>query len=402
MPVNRKLLSIATTALLLLSGCSSQPGEENGSASGAAPFADMPALDIEEVGKSENLQGLYKDSWVFAHDLNFNTLGRGKIMVIDAGADVRNYRGQIDADQFATFLQSSKRNELYVAETFYSRGSRGQRTDVVTVYDQGTLKTTGEILLPNNNRGMSVTQKNAFRLTNDQKFALVFTFTPSSGVAVIDLDSKKLVNEIDIPGCSLIYPRGARGFASLCGDGKMVAFQLDASGKVTDTFETKAFNDIDNDAMFMKAGVVGNIFYFPTYGGNLQAVSLGEGEPNIAPKWHFAGDSGWGPSGWQVVTADTNGLVYVLMREAVEEGDHKIGGSEVWVLDPAKKSIVRKIELKNGGFSIEATRATQPLLIVTNASMGLDVYDLSSDKHLREIGGFMSSEAFVLHAVEMQ
>lgn len=94
MPVNQKLLSIAATVTLLLSACSSQSGDENGSGSGAAPLADIPALDIEETGKSENLQDLYKDSWVFAHDLNFNTIGRGKIMVIDAGADVRNYRGQ--------------------------------------------------------------------------------------------------------------------------------------------------------------------------------------------------------------------------------------------------------------------------------------------------------------------
>ena len=406
----KKLLMIAAALVFsafTLSGCSEDSDSGNGSASEEAPFAAQPALPSETPGKSETLRGLYKDTWFFAHDMNFNTLGRGKIMVIDAvaaepaTASVKHYRGQVDADQFATFVQSSKRNELYVAETFYSRGSRGKRTDAVTIYDKDTLQTVGEVLLPNNNRHMSVAQKNAFRLTNDQKFALVFTFTPSTGVAVIDLDSRTLVNEIDIPGCSLIYPAGKRGFASLCGGGGLVAFDLDGRGKVTKTTKVKPFNDIDNDAMFMKAGVVGDLYYFPTYSGNLQTLDLGEGEPVISPKWKFAGESGWGPSGWQVVTADRSGLVYVLMREAVEEGDHKIGGTQVWILDPTKKQVLDKIKLRNGGLSIEATQSQKPLLIVTNADMMLDVYDLSTGEHLREIGGFLSSQAFTLHAVEM-
>lgn len=398
--IKKSLPTAAIISLLILSGCSS-PSDNESSSEQSAAFANMPALAIEDIGVVETLKGQYDGNWIFAHDLNFNTLGRGKIMVIDAAAEKRHYRGQIDADQFATFTQSAKRNELYVAETFYSRGSRGKRTDVVSIYDQDSLKNIGEILLPNNNRGMMVTQKNAFRLTNDQKFALVFTFTPSSGVAVIDLDNRIVANEIDIPGCSLIYPKGDRGFATLCGDGTLVAFELDANGKVTSSSESKAFNDIDSDAMFMKAGVVGENYYFPTYTGQLQAVTLGSGEPVVADKWNFASDSGWGPSGWQVISADAQGLIYVLMREAVKEGDHKFGGSQVWVLNPTEQKIVRKIDLDGGGFSIEVTRAEKPLLFVTNASMTFDVYDLSNDKLLRNIGGFHSSEAFVLHAAEM-
>lgn len=399
MRVSKLFATFASASALLLSACGGFGTDQADDAD--APFANMPALEVEEIGITETLAGQYTDNWVFAQDMNFNTLGRGKVMVIDAGGTVKNFRGQVDADQFASFVQSSKRNTLYVAETFYSRGSRGTRTDVVTIYDRDTLKTVGEIILPNSNRGMSVVQKNSFRLTNDQKFALLFTFTPSSGVAVIDLDSRKIVNEIDIPGCSLIYPRGDRGFASLCGDGTMVAYDLDGAGKVIANFETKAFNDIDNDPMFMKAAVIGNISYFPTFDGNLQAVTFGAGAPKIGTKWRFAGDSGWGPSGWQVITADVNGLVYVLMREAVKEGDHKIGGSQIWVLDPVKKEMIRKIDLKNGGFSIEATKSKSPLLMVTNEAMSIDVYDLSSDKHVREIGGFLSSQPYVLDAAEL-
>lgn len=400
MLVRKNLGPTVIVCLMVLSGCSSQSNKEQSPNEGA-PFANMPALAIEGIGVVETLKGQYDTNWIFAHDLNFNTLGRGKIMVIDADADTKHYRGQIDADQFATFTQSSKRNELYVAETFYARGSRGKRTDVVSIYDQDSLQNIGEIILPNNNRGLSVTQKNSLRLTNDQKFALIFTFTPSSGVAVVDLDKRAVVNEIDIPGCSLIYPKGKRGFATLCGDGTLVAFELDANGKAINNSESKVFNDIDDDAMFMKAGVVDDQYYFPTYTGQLQAVTLGSGKPVIGDKWNFADDSGWGPSGWQVITADKQGFVYVLMREAVKEGDHKFGGSQIWVLNPTEQKIVRKIDLENGGFSIEVTRAEKPLLFVTNASMTFDVYDLSTDKIVRNIGGFKSSEPFVLHAIEM-
>lgn len=391
------IIASALLAMATLAGCDST---SEVASDGALVAAEMPPLEFEALGRSESLAGLYEDDWFFAHDLNFNTLGRGKIMVIDAGDGAMNYRGAIDADQFASFLQSSSRKELYVAETFYSRGSRGTRTDVVTIYDRDTLMVESEVVLPNNNRAQNVTQKAALSITDNSKFALVYTFTPATGVAVIDLDSRTLVNEIDTAGCILAYPSGAQGFASLCGDGRMVNFTLDNAGRVAARAESQSFNDIDNNPMFMMSARVGDITYFPTFEGSLQGVRLGDGAPAPLPIWNFAEGTDREPSGWQVISADDAGQVYVLMRADSKPGDHKFGGGEIWVLDPVERTIVRKITLAEESLSIEVSHGPAPKLLVTSLTMGLDVYDLEQDARVRTVSGFLSSNPFVLHAVE--
>ncbi|TNE31027.1 MAG: amine dehydrogenase [Alphaproteobacteria bacterium] len=382
---------------LTLAACGQSQSDGDGSALVAA---DAPPLENEQIGKSESLEGKYEDDWFFAHDVNFNTLVLGKVMVIDAGDGTLNYRGAIDAAQMATFNQSSKRKELYVAETYYERGTRGKRTDVMTIWDRETLKPKGEVILPNNNRAQNVTQKAGLSLTANQKFALIYTFTPATGVAVIDLDSRKLVNEIDTGGCILAYPAGDQGFASLCGDGKMASFALSDSGQVAERTESAAFNDIDNNPLFTMSTTVGDVTYFPTFEGYLQGVQLGDGAPKPQEAWHFADGTDRKPSGWQMITGDAQGRVYVLMRAGAKPGDHKYGGDEVWVLDPKARKVVRKIKLEGESISIEVSHAAKPIMLVTNGSMELEVYDLASDKKVRSIGGFMAAMPMVLHAFE--
>lgn len=388
-------LALTTLVLLTLAGCDSPV---RNSEDAAAAHADMPALESEEIGSVETLSGLDLGNVVFVHDLNFNTLTQGKLFVIDAAAQQRQFRGQIDAAQFATFQHSARREELYVAETFYSRGSRGERTDVLTIYDLRTLVPATEIVLPSNSRLQSVTQRGAFQLIDNDRFALIATFTPATGVIVVDLEQREVVNEIDTPGCTLIYPRTSRGFGSLCGNGSMIAFDLDEAGQVVAQFETSVFNDVDENPMFMKAVSIGETTYFPTFGGHLQPVSMGEGVPVPGTSWHFSADTTWRPAGWQIITADRNGLIYVLMRENALEGDHKSGGTEVWVLNAVERELVRRIELTNDSLSIEATQSDRPLLMVSNIDGSLDIYNLSDDMHVRQIGNFMAATPFALHA----
>ena len=390
-------------SLLILAAAGLAYGCDNAAETGgeqALVAADMPPLAFEDIGKSESLAGQYEDDWFFAHDLNFNTLAIGKVMVIDSGDGALNFRGAIDAAQMATFSQSSKRKEIYVAETYYSRGTRGTRTDMLTIYDRETLKPVGEVLLPNNNRAQNVTQKAGLSLTANQKFALVYTFTPATGVAVIDLDSRELVNEIDTGGCILAYPAGEQGFASMCGDGKMASFELDDSGQVAERFESAAFNDIDANPLFSMYTSVGDVTYFPSFEGHLQGVQLGDGAPKPLKTWHFAEGTDRKPSGWQMISRDAQGRVYVLMRANAQPGDHKFGGGEVWVLDPKARKILRKIELAEDSISIEVSRGKEPVMLVTNGAMGLDVYDLASDKKVHTIGGFLAAMPMVLHAFE--
>jgi methylamine dehydrogenase heavy chain len=107
---------------------------------------------------------------------------------------------------------------------------------------------------------------------------------------------------------------------------------------------------------------------------------------------------GWRPGGAMFGGADDAGRLYLLMHAEGREGSHKDGGAEAWVFDVKKKTRVQRIVLKSWGVSLEATRGTAPLLVVTNAEMNLDVYDAADGKHLRTITGLGQETPVILHA----
>lgn len=364
--------------------------------------AAAPPLPSEPIPAVESLPAP-SGHWIYAHDAAFYSLTSGKVYLVDVGAEARNVLGLIGAAQFPSFRQSKARGELYVAESFFSRGTRGDQTDVLTVYNAGTLGLLGEVRLPPNKRMQVVPQKAALQVTRNGHFALVFNFTPASSITVVDLARREVVSEIEVPGCMLTYPFGASGFATLCGDGSLLAVMLDEAGEVTSEQRTEAFNDIDANPMFMKAAWIGDTVYFPTFGGWIQPVDLGGRVPIPLPMWRLETDlpdapANAKPSGWQVISADSNGHLYVLMRKDAAPGEHKFGGQTVWVVEAADGKVVRVLDLDTPAVSIEATRASDALLVATNAEMQLDVYHPESGAKLRTIGGWGPAMPLSLHA----
>ncbi len=384
-----------TTALVLLSLLS----VSSFSPVGAQEFKDP--LPEEPIPSVAELPAQYPQSWIFAHDLQFNSLLDGKVVVIDVAAETQEYKGHIGAGQFAAFLESKTRPELYTAETFYSRRTHGERTDTITIYDKKTLAPTGEIILPGNKRGMVVPQKAMFEFTDGERLGLVFNFTPAASVSIVDFEARKVVNDVDIPGCSLAYPTGKRGFSSLCGNGTMISFALNADGTVAKETKTAAFNDLDNDPLFMNSVTINGMTYFVSFKGQVQPVDLSGDAAKVGKAWSLLSKDeaakNWRPSGWQMMSSDKDHL-YVIMRENAVEGDHKFGGAEVWVYDVKKKSRVQKIALKSPGFSMEVTPGTPGYLVVVNGDLDLDVYDSKTGNHIRTIGGGAAQSAFALHA----
>ncbi len=362
-------------------------------------------LSVEEIPSVETLPSRYPADWIFVHDMKFVSLVDGKVVLVDVASGSRHYKGTIGAAQFASFIRSRKRQELYVSETFYSRGTRGDRRDVLTIYDQQNLVPVGEVLLPGSKRGLSVTQKASLQLTGNEKFALVFNFTPAASVTIIDLDTREIINDVEIPGCSLIYPVGDQAFGTMCGNGTMTVFHIDDRGQAVRTMSTGAFNDIDHDPLFMKVSSIGSVTYFPSFNGNIQPVDLSGDSAAPLEKWSLLTDEtareNWKPSGWQVITVNEQAQqLYVLMKKKAEEGDHKVGGDEVWVADPSSQKIIRRLPLKTLGISIEVTAGERPYLVVANALSGLDVYDAGTGVHIRTIGGGLAENPLVLHAVK--
>lgn len=356
----------------------------------AASAQDYPQpLPEEPVPTVAELPVRYPESWVFVHDLHFNSLPDGRAAIVDVAAESNHLRGQIPIAQFGNILPSTTRGEIYVGETFYSRLTRGERTDVITIWDTKTLAPKGEIVLPGGKRGLFVTLRNSLQLTNDEKWALVFNFTPGSSVTVVDLDGRKILSDIDLPGCSLAYPTGPRGFTSLCADGTMTSVALGADGKAGPAVTSQAFNDIDNDPLFMTPAMVGRTGWFVSFKGNLRAIDFSGAAARdlggfaIPPQ--AGGEPQWRPGGWQVISADRAGLLYVLMNPKGGEGTHKDGGTEAWVIDPKAKTLVRRIALKNHSVSIEATQQQKPLLVASRPDGSLDVYDAASGAFVRTI-----------------
>jgi methylamine dehydrogenase heavy chain len=339
----------------------------------AAPAAEFPnPLPAETIPKVEKLPAHYPTTWSW---LNY---AGDRIELRNVGSDTREVRGQLAAHDSATLLISDKRPEIYVADTVWSRGARGTRTDFITIYDKQTFEPTGEIVLPGTKRALITAMEGLIAFTDEQRMALVFNFTPASSVTVVDLVKRKPLGEIEIPGCSLVYPSGVRGFSTLCSSGTLLSIRLDANGAVASRSESKAFNPLDTDPLFTGSASLGGIRYFPSLHGRLQPVDMKGDDVKVLQDWPLvpaAEAAGhWRPSGWQLIASDEQKLLYIIMQVDAHEGTHKDAGNEVWVFNPATKARVKRLRLVRPGSSIAVTHDADPLLLV-QAGERLDVYD---------------------------
>jgi methylamine dehydrogenase heavy chain len=363
----------------------------------ASPAAGQPAkvfpqaLAEEPIPNVITLPKTYPPSWIMVHDLNFNGLLDGRGVIVDTASPATPIKGVVQIPQFGNVLLPRSKTEIYTAETYYSRLTRGTPTDVITIWDKSTLAPIGEILLPERKRAQHVTYKNTFQFTNDEKWALVANFTPAQSVTVVDLAGRKVLGDIDVSGCSMIYPTGDRGFSTFCADSTMMTVQLGEDGKLANAVSSKPMLDIDKQPTFAMPALVGKTAWFVSYYGQIRGFDLSGpvAKPIKTPFTVGTAEGGtpeWRPSGWQVIASDASGKLYVLMSPSGREGSHKEGGSEVWVLDPATKARTARIALKGTGISIEVTREATPRLIVARADSVIDVYDAASGAFVHSLG----------------
>ena len=351
--------------------------------------AELPPEPIPSVA---TLPDEYPDSWIFAHDVNFGALVAGRVAIVDVSADSYEYKGMVDAGQFASFTESRTRKELYVAETFYSRTTRGERTDAVTIYDKSTLTPVDEILLPGGKRAQLVANEYTLQLIDRDRLLLVFNFTPAASVTVIDLANRKVIAEHEISGCGMIFPTGRRGFSTLCANGSMLTYQLKKDGSIRKQTRLEPFFSVDDDPVFDKPVYLNGRAYFPSFKGKVHVLDMKAGMPAVKDAWSLVSqqemNQGWRPGGWEIIAGEGDNLIYVLMHAGGVDGSHKNGGSEVWVYDVGDKQRVRRLPLKTPGFSIEVVERDQDksYLVVNNLSMNLDVYH-TDGKHLRTLTG---------------
>ena len=381
------------------------------SALGVAALLSAPAaaaenrfpqpLAEESLPSVAKLPAEWPLSWVTIHDFHFNAIIDGRIAVVDTANQVQPLKGLVRASQFANALIAKDKGEIYTAETFYTRLTRGERTDAITVWDMATLQPKGEIVLPGGKRQQSVTYPHLFQFTNGGKWALVANFTPAQSVTVVDLAARKVLGEIDLPGCSQIYPTGERGFTSLCADGSLFSVALDANGAAASSKSVPKVQDIDNQALFSTPAMVGKTAWFVSFHGMVQGFDLSGTVAKPLPGSFSVGTAEggapeWRPGGWQVFNADASGKLYVLMSPYGKEGSHKDGGTEVWVVDPAKKARTMRIPLKGQTLAIAVTKESTPHLVAAQASGEIDIYDAATGAFVRSLGATVAANPILI------
>ena len=356
----------------------------------------LPAeLPVEPLGRIEILPVAYPDHWIIVHDAAFLQPPAGKMVVVDPTKEKINeqFKGMFDAAFFAAFTVSTSRSEMYVGEHFYSRVTRGERTDAITVYDKTNLESIDEIILTGSKRAEMAPTEYLLNLSNDEALLFVYNYTPATSVTVIDIVQRKILNEVNLPGCALIYPTGKRGFSSLCSNASIISYQFDGNGNVIGPWQKDPFFSIKQDALFERPAIIDGIGYFPTVKGNMQEIDLNGSQAEILGKWSLVTEDeiahGWRPGGMNLTAADASGHFYVLMHRDGYYGSHKNSGTEVWVYDSNRKRRVRRIPLTEAGFTIGVTKSRDPILIVSNNNMNLDVYDASTGEYIRTLSEFV-------------
>jgi methylamine dehydrogenase heavy chain len=345
-------------------------------ASFPSPLPPDPTLRVEK------LPAKYPTGWAF---LNY---AGDRIELRNVGSDSREVKAQLQARDSTTLLVADKRPEIYTADTVWSRGVRGTRTDFITIYDSQTLDPTGEIVLPGTKRALITAMEGMFAFTDDQRLALVFNFTPAASVTVVDLVKRQPLGEIEIPGCMLIYPSGQRGFSTLCSSGSLLNIRLDAGGSVAARSETKRFNQLDTDPLFTASAALDGVRYFPSLHGRVQPIDMKGDEVQVLQDWPLVSAeekaANWRPSGWQLIASDDKKLLYVLMQADAQEGTHKDPATEVWVFNAATKTRVRRMRLVRPGSSVAVTHGAEQLMLV-QAGTRLDVYDPQGGALIRSL-----------------
>lgn len=351
-----------------------------------------PPLPVEPIGIIETLPRDYPESWFLVQDAAFYHMSDGKVWVLDTAEDTvaRQVQGSFNVSMIGSVKQSASRAEIYATETFQTRGTRGERIDVLTIWDQENLSPVAEVVLPQGKRFMGLPERDALMLLNEDRWLAIANFSPAASVTIVDLEERKIIGDIGTPGCVLTYPAGKRGFSSLCADGRFMSTELAADGSVVSQVRTEAFFDSDDTPIFERPAYIGNTAFFPTFAGEVIPVDISGNVAQVGAAWHLVPQAeraqGWAPGGIGITAEDDLGRFYVLMHPEATDGSHNGGGAEVWVYDPAKQARVARLALREWGLSIAVSRGSEPKMLVTNpVDMSLELYDALSGEFLKTI-----------------
>ncbi|MFL2517775.1 MAG: amine dehydrogenase large subunit [Candidatus Azotimanducaceae bacterium] len=311
--------------------------------------------------------------WLILNDPNFLGNMDSKIYLIDA--DRNHMLGMLAAGGWRNAVEySSDFSTIYSPETYYSRTTRGQRTDVLSFYDVASLSPVDEIEIPAK-RGSGAAHRSYSGRSDDGRFVYVFNMTPAMTVTVVDVVARKVTAEIGTDGCAMIYPSGNFSFLSLCGNGRIRQTILNQQGVLEETRFTDVFFDPQQDPLTEKATRLNGDWYFVSFHGAVHRVAASDAEVNPSGRWALLDQSelaaGWRPGGAHFLASHRLGFLYVGMNQAGPDS-HKQPAQQVWMMNVDDMSKRQVIEPPGPVTQLAVSQDTQPLLAA--ASEGPEIY----------------------------
>src|SRR5215472_13679989 len=178
--------------------------------------------------------------WVYVYDYVFDNEIDARVYLFDG--DSYRRLGQIGAGFYPSFSLSPDGGTTAVASTYFARGSRGARTDVVEFTDN--------------------------------------------------------------TGCVEVIPSGHYRVSSICESGRLLTVTLDAQGHELARAMSEPFFDADQDPVFVQGIPItrGNVFL--SFLGEVHEIDFSGAQPQLAAPWSLvsAAEKGahWRPGAYQV------------------------------------------------------------------------------------------------------
>jgi methylamine dehydrogenase heavy chain len=319
---------------------------------------------------------------LFVLDTAFPAAEAAKTYIVDG--ETGKLEGMFSQGYWPNFAISPDGSALYAADTYFEKHTRGKRQDFLVIRDARTLDVLDDILLPNG-RLLVVTKKYNFGVTPDGRYGLSYNLAPRTSVSVVDLQLRKYMGEIDIPGCGLIFPQSHNQFTTLCADGSVQTVTFDAQLKATTERVRKVF-DAEKDPVFEHSGwdKHNQRLYLVSYSGSVVPLDLSGAIAKKQASWSLTTpaekQAGWKPGGWQVTHFHVpSRRLYVLMHRG-HEWTHKNSGTEVWAYDVQTQKLVQKIKLIKPAQSIAVSQDQSPLLYTIVDGAEIITYNTSTGR----------------------
>jgi methylamine dehydrogenase heavy chain len=307
-------------------------------------------------------------------------------------------KGMVETRRLADMAIDPAGRYYYVAETIWSKGDRGTRQDMVSVYDTSELKLVTEIAIPG--RILIGTRKNNFVVSDDGKWGFVYNLDPASSVNVVDLAKKKFYKNVELPGCASLMPNPGLGFSALCSDGSLATVRM--AGSKPQITHTQPFFSATDDPIFDNYAydAVKKEAVFLTYTGQIYTAKIGA-EPSVSQPFSIqtaagirSGDTkpldiNWLPGGRQPMALHRpSGHLFVLMHMG-EYWSHKASGTEIWDVDLATQKVVKRVPLKEPMNNLEVTQTDKPLIFANDEKKKGIILDVATweEKHAIENAG---------------